>query len=50
MSSLPVSRAVATARSISERLAIPVEMMIGFPVSAIARIRGRSTISLEATL
>ena len=48
--SLPVSRATRTAASISASVAMPVEMIIGLPVSAISRISGRSTISDDATL
>ena len=47
---LPVLRAALTAASISPTEAMPVEMMIGLPVPAASRIRGRSTISEEAIL
>ena len=39
----PLERAALTASAISETLAIPVDMISGFPVLAALRIRGKST-------
>ena len=41
---------VLTARSISSKYAIPVDIIIGFPVFAILRINGISLISNDAIL
>ncbi len=49
-SSHPADRASLTASSISAMLAMPVEMITGFPVAATARIRARSVFSNEAIL
>ena len=48
--SLPASRAVRTASSISATVAMPVDTIIGFPVRATRAISGRSVTSNEAIL
>jgi hypothetical protein len=46
----PASRNARTASSISPSVAIPVDMIVGLPIWAMRRIRGRSTFSKEAIL